>query len=41
MENKKVKIKIYCSHLADRNMSKCKTVWSKQRGYVSSHGLGL
>jgi len=41
MENKKVKIKICCSHLADRNMRECKTVWPKQLGYGSSHGLFL
>ena len=27
METKKLKIKINCSHLADRNMRECKTVW--------------
>ena len=30
MENKKLKIKINCSHLADRNMRECKRVWPKQ-----------
>ena len=40
-ENKKVKINNCSSHLAGRNMPECKTVWLKEWGYGSSHGLGL
>jgi len=41
MENKRVKIKISNSHLADRNMCENKTVWLKEWGYGSSDGIGL
>jgi len=41
MENITVKIEMYSSHLADRNMRECKTVWLKGRGYGSSDGIGL
>jgi hypothetical protein len=40
METKEVKIKIYISDLADRNMPECKTVWPQQCGNGSSYGLG-
>jgi len=41
MENKMVKIKMFSSHLADRNMRECETVWLKGRGYGFSDGIGL
>jgi len=41
LENKKVKIKICSSHLADRNTREWKTVWLKVWGYGSSGDLVL
>ena len=41
IEIKKVKNNIYSSHLADRNMHKCRTIWRTKSGSGSSHGRSL